>query len=150
MGQTVRENRGELRADVARERVAHLDRWREGLVPLAQQRGQFFPGVLPAVGKQRHRRVRQLGQVIRAEDGRALGVDLLGGVAVRFPQVQNAHGGVVIVNQGGVGGQGDQRFEDVWNHRGHPRDQLPLGRLGQGLPRLHLEPGQPVVRHPGP
>ncbi len=149
MDEAVSENRGELLAGVAREGVAHLDRRRQVLVPLAQQRGQVFPGVPPARKKQRHHVPRHVGQETRGEGALALGVDRVGGVAARSAQFQDAHGGVVIVNQGGVGGQGDQRGENELDHLGQRRHQLPLGRLGQGHAQIPLEAGQPVVRHPG-
>jgi hypothetical protein len=48
MGQTMRQQRVGLRVHVARQRIAHLDRWREVRGALAQHCGQIFAGVLPA------------------------------------------------------------------------------------------------------
>ena len=90
----------ELRAEIARERVAHLDRRVAGWLPLAEHVGQVLARVLPAGEVEGHRMILDIGHDIGGEGALALGIHLGGGRAAGPPQVQDAHVGVIMVDQG--------------------------------------------------
>jgi len=98
------EDRVELREPVARERIAHLDRRRQVLGPLPQHVGQVFSGVPPTGKIQRHRVRPGLCQDVRRERPRAVGRrqqrQRIRRGPIRPPQIQDPHGGVVMVQQG--------------------------------------------------
>ena len=152
MAQAEPKDRVGLRTHVARQRIAHLDRWREVRRALAQHRGEILAGVLPAGKIQRHRVVRHLGQHVRGERPLALGLhqcQLVGRGTARPPQIEDPHGRVVMMQQGSVGRLRDQLGKNRLGQLAQRRQQLPLGRFRQRHPQTLLQPGQPVMRQPG-
>ena len=137
-----------LGAGVARERIAHLDRRVQILGALAEHIGQVLTGVLPAGKVQGNRVLLHLGQDVRREGPLAFGSHFGCGGTAGPPQVQDPHGSIIIVNQGRIGGLGEERITDRHRLLEKRLHHLPLGRLRHRNAEALLKLGQPVVRHP--
>jgi hypothetical protein len=103
--------------------------------------------VLPSSKIQRHRARLDIGQEIGGKGAFAFEIHLGGGSTARAPQIQDAHGAVVLVNQGRVAmhevlirGHSLRRIETAMQ-----RSELSLITTLSGKQRTLIAEGQPVV-----
>ena len=119
---------------------------------LAQHGGQVFSGVLPAGKVQGHRMRLHLGQDVRGEGPFALGIHPRQLVALSLPGRRRSRIRMVVsswCSKGALAAWATSSAKTGWASCAKRLHQLPLGRLRQRHPQALLEPGQPVMRHPG-
>ena len=149
MRQTFGNNRHEGGDEVARQRVAHLDRRGQLAGALRQEVGQVQPGVLVAGEVQRHLApLRQDGDQGRGVDRLGLG-GLPGGLepGTFGPEREDLRRGVVEMNERGLCGLAEQLVADRARGRHGIGDDLPLRGIGQRHVQAGLQTFEAVQRH---
>ena len=140
------DDRFELLAQVARERVAHLDRWAELLGPLREHLGQVLSGMLAAGEEERDPAPLARGHDARGEDPGALRAPSR--AARQRPRLrqllpscsENLHRRVVVVQHLALRRLADQLLVGRLDHRGALLDDLPLRRGRQRNAQAFLQP----------
>ena len=98
VAEAMSQNGLKVQAHVPRQGIAHLDGWLQVRRPAAQQPAQALSGMLPAGKIQRHRVRVDIGQKVGGKGAFAFGIHPGGGGTARTAQIQNAHGGVVLMD----------------------------------------------------
>lgn len=154
MGDAIGDDGLERAADIARQRVAHLDRGAESLGPLRQHRGEVLAGMLPAGEEQRDGAPLARRHDARGKDALAFGArrrSRLGSGRVRsvLPHLrQDLHAGVVVVDDVPLRGLPDQLLERGLDHSGRLLGDLPLRGGRQRDTEALLQSLQAVKRQP--
>jgi hypothetical protein len=148
VGQAFADDRRELADEVARQRIAHLHRWRQRRVPLRQDIRQVLPGMRMAGEIQRHvLPLSEHGDDAGGVDGLGLGRQTGGFELVPGDdQRQNLRPGVVAVQQIALSGLADQFAEDGARRRHGLDHEVPLGGIRQRHVETRLQPLDAVER----
>ena len=147
VGQAVSHQGFERAFGVGRQRITHLDRRREILVPDPKDLGQVLPGVVVAGAEQDDPPVSTLDP---GPGHNAGGVDPLPLLSVEpeIRAVQELHRGVVVEHHVRLGRATNQLVHDRIQEAGGLLDQLPLGGGGQRDAEVRLQPCQAMEGGP--